>query len=59
MKSTKKAAYFVLFASMTLGSVTPIHAQQRRASLPMPTYAPPQAPVPPAPGSCSDSSPTY
>lgn len=45
MKSSKKAAYFFLFASMTLGSVTPIHAQ-RRTNFPMPRYTPPPAPRP-------------
>jgi hypothetical protein len=46
MKSTKKAAYFVLFASLTLGSVTPIQAQQRRVNFPVRSYSPPPAPRP-------------
>jgi len=45
MKSTQKAAYLVLFATMTLGSVTPIHAQ-RRTNFTMPRYTPPPAPRP-------------
>jgi hypothetical protein len=45
MKSTKKVAYFVLFTSLTLGSVTPLHAQ-RRTTFPMPSYTPPPAPRP-------------
>jgi hypothetical protein len=39
MKSNKKAA-FVLFAAVTVVSVGPTHAQQRRTNFPMPSYTP-------------------
>jgi hypothetical protein len=49
MKSTKKAAHFVLFASVTLSCVAPTHAQRRMTNFPMPSYTPPRTAPRPEP----------
>jgi hypothetical protein len=47
MTSHKKVAFLVLLSSFTFSAVVPMHAQQRRTTIPtMPRYTPPPAPRP-------------